>query len=82
MEEVNINTEEFLDWIVKMDLAFYVADPLPDYDPGCNSHFYIKGSPERFSSKELIQIYTNTASKETNENWLYALADIKKRKIY
>lgn len=66
--------EKLLDWLVRLDIAFYVADKVGDYDPKCNSHFYLKGSPERFSSEEIISVFENKASDEVNENWQYALA--------
>ena len=48
--------ETMLDWIVAMDLQHYPTESTPDYTPSGPSHWYIKGSPERFTSEELISI--------------------------
>jgi len=71
----DIDVENFLDWLVALDIQFFVAEKFPDYDPGCNSSFYLKGTPERFSSEEIIKIYTNKMDDDLNERWLNAVAD-------
>ena len=69
------NTEKFLDWLVELDIAHYKTTTESDYTPSGNSHFYLKGSQERFTSKEMIEIFNNCASDITNENWQYAIAE-------
>lgn len=69
------NTEKFLDWLVELDIAFYKTTVEPDYTPSGKSHFYLKGSQERFTSKEMIEIFNNRATDEVNENWQYAIAE-------
>jgi hypothetical protein len=54
---LNIMDKNVLDWIVAMDFAHYKTEEFPYYKPSGPSHWYIKGSPERFTSEELIQIY-------------------------
>jgi hypothetical protein len=73
-----MNCEDLLDWIVAMDLGFYKTETFKDYDPKCDSHFYIKGSPERFSSEEIIKIFNNKADDDLNERWQWALTEKKK----
>lgn len=79
MENVNIfgkiimEAEKLLDWLVKLDIAFYVTTKGVDYDPKCSSHFYLKGSGERFSSADIISIFENKATDEINENWQCAI---------
>jgi len=68
---------DFLDWIVSLDLQHYVTQSFPDYTPSGSSHWYMKGSPERFSSEELVKIYNNTADNELNKRWLWAIKDKK-----
>jgi len=63
-----------LDWIGAMDFAHYKTEETPDYKPSGPTHFYLKGSPDRFTSKELIKIFTNKMGKSLNERWQYALA--------
>ena len=70
-----MENEKLLDWLVKLEIASYVPTKEGDYDPKCNSHFYLKGSPERFTSKDIINIFNNTANDEINEKWQYAIAD-------
>ena len=70
-----INTEKFLDWLVELNIAFYQTKADKDYKPSGKSHFYLKGSPERFTSREMINIFTNKAGKKLNERWNYAVAD-------
>lgn len=67
--------EDFLDWLVELDIRHYKTEPCPDYTPSGKSHFYIAGSPERFTSKEMILIWQNKAGKKLNERWLSAIAD-------
>ena len=77
------DTEKFLDWLVELDISYYktAKDFLiesgydEDYIPSGNSHFYLKGSQERFTSKEMIDVFTNKASDKINENWQYAIAE-------
>lgn len=69
--------EDFLDWIVAMNLQFYKTTQEPDYVPSGNSHWYIKGSPERFTSAELIKIYEGKMDNELRQNWNWALIDKK-----
>ena len=74
-----INSEEyvekFLNWLVQLDVAHYRTESLPDYTPSGESHFYLKGSQERFTSKQIIEIFGNHANDETMENWNYAIAE-------
>jgi hypothetical protein len=69
--------EEFLDWIVAMDLQHYKTEVFSDYTPRGNSHFYIKGSPERFTSQELILIYEGKMDKDLLTRWNWAITDKK-----
>lgn len=69
------NIENFLDWIVELDIQHYKTEQFPDYKPSRNSHFYLKGSLERFTSKEMIKIFNNKSTKKLNERWNYAVAD-------
>jgi len=69
--------EEILDWIVAMDFAYYVTKP--DYKPDGSSHWYIKGSPERFTSDELIKIYNGEMDWDLRERWNWALTDWTKK---
>lgn len=69
---MEIDIEKFLDWLVKLDISHHKEmkeSGFSNYQPTGKSHFYLKGSQERFTSKEMIEIYSNTASDETNENW-------------
>jgi hypothetical protein len=68
---------DFLDWIVRLDLQHYVTESFPDYTPSGASHWYIKGSPERFSSEELVKIYNNTTDNKLSKRWLWAITDKK-----
>lgn len=69
-----MDIENFLDWLVELDISHYKTTVEIDYDPGCASHFYLKGSLYRFSSREMIDIFSNTASDETNEKWQYSIS--------
>jgi hypothetical protein len=73
-----MNVVEFLDWIVAMNFQHYKTESFPDYTPSGSSHFYILGSPERFTSEELVEIYTNKMKDELLERWNWALTDKKK----
>ena len=76
MEKMSENfLENLLDWLVSMDFAYYQPTKTPDYDPKCNSHFYLKGSPERFSSAEIVKIFGNEMNHELHERWLEAIID-------
>lgn len=70
--------EDFLDWLVSLDIQHYKTNTEPDYIPSGKSHFYLKRSPERFTSKEMIDIYNNTADSELNKRWNQAVADTKR----
>jgi len=69
------NTEKFLDWLVGLDIAHYQTTTEVDYTPSGKSHFYLKGSQERFTSKEMMEIFNNSANNKTNENWQYAITE-------
>ncbi len=69
---------EFLDWIVAMNYQHYKTESFPDYTPEGSSHFYLLGSPERFTSEELVEIYTNKMKDELLERWNWSLTDKKK----
>ena len=75
-----MNVVEFLDWIVAMDLQHYKTESFPDYTPEGSSHFYLFGSPERFTSEELVNIYSNKMNDELFERWNWSLTD-KKNKL-
>ena len=66
-----------LDWIVAIDFQHYKTEKFPDYTPSGPSHWYLKGSPERFTSSELINIYNNNMDDELSEKWNWALTDKK-----
>lgn len=68
---------ELLDWIVAMDLQHYKTEEFPDYIPSGPSHFYVKGSPERFTSKEIIKIWEGKMNKSLRERWNWAITDKK-----
>lgn len=70
-----MNIIEFLDWIVAMNFQHYKTESFPDYTPGGSSHFYILGSPERFTSQELKNIYTGEMNDELRDRWNWALTD-------
>ena len=75
--------EKILDWIVAMDFAHYTTeeDKSIGYIQSGSSHWYIKGSPERFSSEDLIKIYKGKMNKDLRERWNWALTD-KKNKCF
>jgi hypothetical protein len=70
-----MEAENLIDWLVKLDIAFYVTTKEVDYDPKCKSQLYLRGSPERFSGADIISIFENKATDEIDENWQYAIAD-------
>lgn len=65
-------TIEFLDWIVAMDLAHYKTDG-EDTNDGA-SHWYVKRSPERFTSMELYKIYHGQMDEDLRFRWNWAVA--------
>jgi hypothetical protein len=69
------NVNEFLDWLVDLDIRHYKTESFSDYTPSGNSHFYLPGSQERFTSEEIVLIWTNKASDELSERWLYAISE-------
>lgn len=71
MEDV----EDFLDWLVELNINHYKTEEFPDYKPSGKSHFYLSRSPERFTSKEIIALWNNEADSELNKRWNYAIAD-------
>ena len=66
---------EFLDWLVRLQINHYPTEKTADYNPSGESHFYLSRSPERFTSKEMIELWNNTANKELNTRWNYAITD-------
>ena len=68
------NMEEFLDWFVSVGFQHYKTTPSQYYTPDSKSHFFLPGSAERFSSKEMVGIWNHTSDKETYEKWLSAIA--------
>ena len=70
------NLEKMLDWLVALDIQHYKTESFSDYKPSGNSHFYLKGSPERFTSMEMIKIFHNQADGELMKRWNYAIADV------
>lgn len=67
--------EDLLDWLVDLDIQHYKTKQFPDYIPSGKSHFFLKRSPERFTSIEIINIFYNKADKELLGRWNYAIAD-------
>jgi len=63
-----------------MDFQHYKTESFPDYTPEGSSHFYLFGSPERFTSEELVNIYSNKMNDELFERWNWSLTD-KKNKL-
>lgn len=70
-----VEVEKLLDWMVKLEIRFYVTQADAFYTPSGNSHFYLAGSPERFTSIEIINIWQNKASDPLNDRWNMAIAD-------
>lgn len=71
--------ENMLDWIVAMDFQHYKTESFPDYIPTGESHWYVKGSLERFTSSEILSIYNGKMDDELKERWNWALADKNKK---
>jgi len=71
------NVEEFLDWLVSFDIHHYQTkeNQFTNYAPKSKSHFFLSGSPERFSSKEIIDIWTNKANIDLHTRWMKAISD-------
>jgi len=69
------NVEQFLDWLVMLEIQHYKTEANDDYTPSGDSHFYLKGSQERFTSAEMISLFTCKASCDVNEKWLSATAE-------
>lgn len=67
--------EEFLDWLVSLNIQHYSTESLPHYTSTGKSHFYLKGSPERFTSKEMLMIWENKSSDELSSRWQSSIAD-------
>ena len=74
------NLEKILYWLVELDIQHYKTESLTDYKPSGNSHFYLKDSPERFTSMEIIKIFHNQADGELIQRWNYAIADVMRKK--
>jgi hypothetical protein len=70
-----MNTVDFLDWLVELDISFYKTTKEIDYVPTGKSHFYLKGSQERFTSEDMINIFNNNADNDININWQLAIAE-------
>lgn len=68
---------EFLDWIVQCDFQHYITKNHPQIESTGKSHWFIAGSPERFTSEELLQIWQETADANLKERWKWAKADKK-----
>lgn len=71
--------EELLDWLVELDVQHYTTESFPDYKPTGKSHFYLKGSLERFTSWEMIQIFIGQSNIELKKRWNYAVADVMRK---
>lgn len=69
------NLEKMLDWLVELNIQHYKTETFRDYTPSGASHFYLKGSPERFTSMEMINIFHNQADNELMQRWNYAISD-------
>ncbi len=63
-----------LDWLVALNIQHYKPLKIADYNPSA-SHFYLEGSPERFTSIEMIKIYHKDADAELLKRWEYAMTD-------
>ena len=70
-----MNVEAYLDWLVELNIQFYKTEETLDYKPSGVSHFYLLGSQERFTSAEMIAIYTNNANDDLHQRWLDATAE-------
>lgn len=70
------NVEKFLDWLVALDIQHYkTGTATPSYTPRGESHFYLKGSRERFTSIEMIKIFNNQADDDLSNRWNSAVVD-------
>ena len=69
------NLEKFVQWYASFNLFSYKTESFPDYKPEGNYHFYLLGSPERFTEIELISIYSNDADDVLMDRWHDAIAD-------
>ena len=67
------NVSDFLDWLVSLDIRHYKTEKFPDYTPTGESHFYLCGSQERFTSEEMVMIWTNKTDNVLNERWQNAV---------
>lgn len=75
-------TEKMLDWLVELDIQHYKTESSPDYKPSGSSHFYLKGSLERFTSMEMIKFFRNRADYDLMKRWNYTIARSKKKTKY
>jgi hypothetical protein len=69
------DAKSLLDWIASMNFAYYKCEVFPDYDPGCDYHYYLKGSLERFSSEDIVKIWENTKDDDLDDRWMGAIVD-------
>lgn len=67
--------DKLLEWIAFMQFRFYKTEPTPEYKPSAKVHYYLAGSGERFTPKEVAAIWANKASNSLSKRWNYALAD-------
>lgn len=73
LQKINMDAK-LLDWVALMDFQHYINDD-------GETHWYLKGSLQRYTTEELISIYDGSASSELRESWLWATADaISKKK--
>ena len=54
-EHTKLEVEALLDYLVYHDFQHYETQASESYTPSGKSHFYIKGSPLRFTSREIIE---------------------------
>lgn len=64
---------KMLDWLVKLNVQHYKTESTSTYTPKGDSHFYLKYSPERFTSLEMIEIFNNQANDELMSRWNNAI---------
>ncbi len=74
-----VELEELLDWLVELNIQFYKTESFVDYVPDGNSHFYFKGSLERFTTIEMIRIFRNQMDGNLNLRWRNAVADVARK---
>jgi hypothetical protein len=64
---MDINTEiictKLLNWIVREDFEHYYIEE------NKTTMWYIKGSPERFTTEEILNIYNHTMPNELSQRW-------------